>query len=336
MKIIKAVKTHIISGFLGAGKTTVLQHLLRQKPQHERWAVLMNEFGQIGVDQQLLPTEQGYIVKELLGGCLCCTSQLPMQLALSRLLQEQQPDRLFIEPTGLGHPQQLLDQLSELHWQSSLDLRGLIILVDGSRLHDRHWTEQNLYQQQLQAGQIVLISHQDLMQPADYQALALLKEQYIGQVEHWILLAHGEILLEQIDIKSRPIQRKLQPLFQIQQAQTQQTKNIMPEIEIKALPYHYTQHSEQYQIAGWKLPKQWYFNFYDLLDTLTDLQGWLRIKAIVHTDQGWQSFNFNPQHFNYQSHGENTDNRIEIISQVSLDWAAIEAAILACRKDLSP
>ncbi len=55
MKLIsrKAVPTHIISGFLGAGKTTLLQYLLTQKPEHETWAVLMNEFGQIGVDQQL-------------------------------------------------------------------------------------------------------------------------------------------------------------------------------------------------------------------------------------------------------------------------------------------
>ena len=119
MKLIsrKAVPTHIISGFLGAGKTTLLQYLLTQKPEHETWAVLMNEFGQIGVDQQLITQQQGYAVKELLGGCLCCSSQLPMQIALSRLLSETQPDRLFIEPTGLGHPAQLLEQLTEPHWQ---------------------------------------------------------------------------------------------------------------------------------------------------------------------------------------------------------------------------
>ncbi len=99
MKLIapKTVPTHIISGFLGAGKTTLLQHLLSQKPKDEVWAVLMNEFGQIGVDQQLLPQDEGYAVKELLGGCLCCSSQLPMHIALARLLSEQKPDRLFIE-----------------------------------------------------------------------------------------------------------------------------------------------------------------------------------------------------------------------------------------------
>lgn len=330
LKIIKAVKTHIISGFLGAGKTTLLQHLLMQKPEHERWAVLMNEFGQIGVDQQLLPNQDGYVVKELLGGCLCCTSQLPMQLALSRLIQEQQPDRLFIEPTGLGHPAQLLEQLTEPHWQSYLDLRALVMMVDGSRLHDKAWTEQNLYQEQLQAAQIVVISHLDLMQAQDHAALLELKEQYLGHVDTWILAEHGQLELSQIDLALHPIQRKLQPLLRLQQSS--QNKEIIT--EVKTLPYHYTQHSGQYQVAGWRLPKQWCFDFYALLDVLTDLQGWLRIKAIFNTDQGWHSFNFNPQRYNYQSQGENTDNRIEIISQATLDWAEIESALFACRKHI--
>lgn len=332
LKIIKAVKTHIISGFLGAGKTTLLQHLLMQKPEHECWAVLMNEFGQIGVDQQLLQNQEGYVVKELLGGCLCCTSQLPMQLALSRLIQEQQPDRLFIEPTGLGHPAQLLDQLTEPHWQSYLDLRALVMLVDGSRLHDQAWTQQNLYQEQLQAAQIVVISHQDLMQAQDHAALLELKEQYMGQVETWILTEHGQLELSQIDQALRPTRRKLHPLLGLQK-QSQETGG-GDETEIKTLPYHYTQQSGQYQVAGWRLPKQWCFDFYALLDVLTDLQGWLRIKAIFNTDQGWHNFNFNPQRFNYQSQGENTDNRIEIISQSTLDWAAIESALFACRNDI--
>lgn len=329
MKIIKAVKTHIISGFLGAGKTTLLQHLLMQKPKNERWAVLMNEFGQIGVDQQLLPNKNDYVIKELLGGCLCCTSQLPMQLALSRLIQEQQPDRLFIEPTGLGHPSQLLEQLSEPHWRTHLDLRALVILVDGSRLHDRAWTAQNLYQEQLQAAQIVVISHQDQMTTADKEALQQLKEQYLAKVEHWLLTKHGNLDLSQVDIALTPLQRQLQPLIHLQKP----TEQILESVEIKALPYHYTQHNGQYQIAGWRLPKHWCFEFYALLDTLTDLQGWLRIKAIFNTDQGWKSFNFNPKQFNYQSQTESLDNRIEIISQTALDWEKIETALLSARVD---
>lgn len=60
-------------------------------------------------------------------------------LLLARLLSEQKPDRLFIEPTGLGHPSQLFDQLTRPHWQNSLAMRALVTVVDGSRLHDTNW-----------------------------------------------------------------------------------------------------------------------------------------------------------------------------------------------------
>jgi G3E family GTPase len=213
----QAIPVHIISGFLGAGKTTLLKHLLQQKPEQEIWAVLMNEFGQIGVDQQLLPQDQGYAVKELLGGCLCCSSQLPMQIALSRLLSEVKPDRLFIEPTGLGHPGQLLEQLTEPHWQSHLNMQALVTVVDGSRLHDRDWTQQNLYADQLKAAHIVVISHTDLMTTADHAALTQLQTEYQPYAQQWLFTEHGQLDIELIKQDYRGSARQIQPLLKQQQ-----------------------------------------------------------------------------------------------------------------------
>ena len=332
MKILapKPVPTHIISGFLGAGKTTLLQHLLAQKPEHEVWAILMNEFGQIGVDQQLIAQQQGYAVKELLGGCLCCSSQLPMQIALSRLLSESKPDRLFIEPTGLGHPAQLLEQLTEPHWQSSLNMRALVIVVDGSRLHDREWVQQNLYTDQLKAAQIVVLSHVDCMNDADWQAYSALKQEYQTYVQYWIEAENGQVGLPQLDIVQQPVQRKIQPLLKLQKIQSNDEKRA----EIKQLPYHYVETTQGYTVAGWKLPKRWQFNFYNLLDLLCAQQDWVRIKGIFNTDQGWKSFNFNPQQFNYKSADESIDNRIEIITQSHKDWFAFETQLLACCRNI--
>lgn len=323
----KTVPTHIISGFLGAGKTTLLQHLLTQKPENETWAILMNEFGQIGVDQQLINQQQGYAVKELLGGCLCCSSQLPMQIALARLLTESKPDRLFIEPTGLGHPAQLLEQLTEPHWQSSLAMRALVIVVDGSRLHDEAWVKQNLYTDQLKAAQIVVLSHIDCMTAADRQAYMALKQEYEPYVQYWIEAENGQVDIQQLDIQQQALQRKIQPLLKIQQAQPMHA----PNAEIKQLPYHYIETAQGYTVAGWKLPKRWQFDFYDLLDVLCAQQDWVRIKGIFNTDQGWKSFNFNPKQFNYKSAEEGIDNRIEVITQSEQDWLAFETQLLACR-----
>ncbi|NAR70990.1 CobW family GTP-binding protein [Acinetobacter haemolyticus] len=333
MKIIarKAVPTHIISGFLGAGKTTLLQHLLTQKPKNEVWAILMNEFGQIGVDQQLITQQSGYAVKELLGGCLCCSSQLPMQIALSRLLSESKPDRLFIEPTGLGHPAQLLEQLTEPHWHSSLDMRALVVVVDGSRLHDKPWVQQHLYTDQLKAAQVVVISHKDSMNDDDQQAYIQLKQEYQTYVQSWIEAENGQVPLLQLDLPLVPVQRKIQPL--LRQQMTQQNESETQ--EIKQLPYHYVETAQGYTVAGWKLPKRWQFKFYDVLDLLCTQQDWIRIKAIFYTDQGWKSFNFNPEQFNYKSTEQSIDNRIEVIIQDSVqhDWLLFETQLLACRVD---
>ncbi|OTG65568.1 CobW family GTP-binding protein [Acinetobacter silvestris] len=333
MKLVhsKAVKTHIISGFLGAGKTTLLQKLLAQKPEGETWAVLMNEFGQIGIDQQLLPQGNGFEVKELLGGCLCCTSQLPMQIALSRLIQESKPDRLFIEPTGLGHPAQLLEQLTEPHWRNQIDMRALVTVVDGSRLHDTEWSSQNLYQDQLKAAQIVVVSHVNEMNNADENAFIQLQDEYLVYVSTWLKAEQGNILLACIDVPFVGVERKLQPLIQIQKKLS--TPEVLP--EIKQLPYHYVETAQGYSVVGWKFSKRWQFNFYDLLDLLCEQQNWLRIKGIFNTDQGWMTFNFNPEQLNYKSGAENIDNRIEIITQTQQDWENFEEQLLKCRIDPS-
>jgi len=325
----KLVKTHIISGFLGAGKTTLLQQLLQQKPETEVWAVLMNEFGQIGVDQQLLPHNSGYEVKELLGGCLCCAGQLPMQIALSRLIQDKQPDRLFIEPTGLGHPAQLLEQLTEPHWQAQINMRALVTVLDGSRLHDQKWISQDLYQEQLKAAQIVVISHANSMITSDYKVLDEFKNEYLADIQSWLLAEQGHLNLQQIDVAHQGTQRKIVPLLHLQKQ-----LNSSEEFPIiKQLPYHYVETTNGYTVVGWKFSKRWQFDFYNVLDVLCDQKDWLRIKGIFNTNQGWMTFNFNPENLNYKSSEEGLDNRIEVITQSNRDWNELESALLACRID---
>ncbi len=106
---ILGVPTNIITGFLGVGKTSAILNLMANKPENERWAVLVNEFGEIGVDGSLVQgqqsEEQQVFIREVPGGCMCCAAGLPMQIALNQLLNEAKPDRLLIEPTGTVVPE---------------------------------------------------------------------------------------------------------------------------------------------------------------------------------------------------------------------------------------
>src|SRR5690606_1860067 len=127
--------THLIAGPLGAGKTTLIRHLLAQKPAGERWAVLINEFGQIGLDAALLEQgADGIALAEVAGGCLCCVNGAPFQVGLGRLLRKARPDRLFIEPSGLGHPAQLLAQLRQSPWIGVLAVQPALLVLDAAAL----------------------------------------------------------------------------------------------------------------------------------------------------------------------------------------------------------
>ncbi|MFU9136483.1 CobW family GTP-binding protein [Erwinia tasmaniensis] len=84
-------RVNLITGFLGSGNPP-LQHLLSQKPATEKWAILVNESGEVGIDGALL-AESGAILKEIPGGCMCCVNGLPMQVGLNMLLKQAQPDR---------------------------------------------------------------------------------------------------------------------------------------------------------------------------------------------------------------------------------------------------
>ena len=114
MADLRHIPTNVITGFLGAGKSTVVLDLLKRKPADQSWAVLVNEFGEVGVDSNLISQSQGVEnihVREVPGGCMCCTAGLPMQMAMNMLLARAKPQRLLIEPTGLGHPSEVLATL---------------------------------------------------------------------------------------------------------------------------------------------------------------------------------------------------------------------------------
>ncbi|MDN3452570.1 MULTISPECIES: GTP-binding protein [unclassified Psychrobacter] len=176
--IFQNIPCTLVTGFLGAGKTTVINQLLATKPNDERWALLINEFGRIGIDGALLASSQdndleqkNIAIREVSGGCICCTSQLPLQIAISRLLSEHHPQRLIIEPTGLAHPRELILQLSASHWQTALKMNAVITVLSGVQWQQSKYRDHDGFQAHVRDADVLIINRYDQLNTSEKQSL---------------------------------------------------------------------------------------------------------------------------------------------------------------------
>ena len=176
--IFQNIPCTLVTGFLGAGKTTVINQLLATKPDDERWALLINEFGRIGIDGALLASSQdneleqkNIAIREVSGGCICCTSQLPLQIAISRLLSDHHPQRLLIEPTGLAHPRELILQLSAPHWQTALKMNAVITVLSGEQWQQIKYRDHDGFQAHVRDADVLIINRYVQLNTSEKQAL---------------------------------------------------------------------------------------------------------------------------------------------------------------------
>lgn len=218
--MVKRIPVTVITGFLGAGKTTVLRHLLIRGGQ--RLAVMVNEFGSVGLDGDLIrscgfcPEEDiaGRLV-ELNNGCLCCTVQDDFLPTMKTLLERSdQLDGIVVETSGLALPRPLLQALDWPAIRSRVHVNGVVTLVDGEALAagspvadadalERQRAEDpsldhltaidELFEDQLQAADLVLISRADCM---DASAIAEVQGRIKDKVRAGTALlpvSHGEV-----------------------------------------------------------------------------------------------------------------------------------------------
>lgn len=331
MNDIKKIPCNIITGFLGVGKTTAILHLLSQKPKDEKWAVLVNEFGEVGIDGALLSgSNDDVAIREIPGGCMCCVSGVPMQIGLTQLIRQAKPDRILIEPTGLGHPNEVIAVLQGETYADIVDLRAVITLIDPRKLSDSRYTQHKIFRDQIAVADVLVANKIDCCNAADIKEFdGLLVQQssrYSDKIQQgtldplWLDVEHEEVE----DNTGHHHHHKGAHSHQVDRLELQPGQEILKKVS--------SVQKGDFSTCGWILTPEKIFDYDKLFNWFCGLSV-TRAKAVLICDGsecGVFAFNSEDGVLSVMELDDCIDQRLEIINPEALDWGAVERGWLQC------
>ena len=263
---------HIVTGFLGVGKTTAIRHLVGLLPDQGPVAVVVNERGQVGLDGAVLAAEQpGLEIREVAGGCVCCTAGPALDQALAELMDRVKPIRIFLEPSGAARPGDVVELCRAHRVGPGLDLKPVIGLVDPMRFLQPRMMSLPVYRDQVEAADILAANRSDL---ADEAQLAAFREkaQALYPPKAMVLtVSQGRLPPEVLHMSREQARQKTRPVIPLLDG---------PDSADGAVHGGLSE-------AGWRWPPEARFRARALEKTLKGFSGVERAKGVFHTDQGW-------------------------------------------------
>ena len=350
----KKIPVNIIAGSLGAGKTTTINHLLTQRPKDERWAILVNEYGLVGIDAALIHKEDatensGVDIKEVAGGCICCSAGFMFEVSLVRMLQRH-PDRLLIEPTGLAALSGILDTLARPGICESVDIRSVICILDPARYEELILRKE--IQDQVEAADIILANRSDLATSEQLASFLTWGNHLFPPKRSIKKIIHGDIPLQLLDL----VVDRVSPISghghqhgtdhhhqhgtdhhheSIGHEDTRKEFDTEIYCESNNPIIHRIHRSEVASTLGWICWDGLVFDaerIFCWISGLAKIAGTLRVKAVFRTNEGWWGFNFVNEIEEVQPSGHRRDSRVEIIIEGGRfpDPETLEASLKKC------
>ena len=344
----QSVPTNLVTGFLGVGKTTAVIDLLKQKAPGSRWAVLVNEYGDVRIDGALIEGSgpEGVTVKEVGGGCVCCAAAPFLPVAIHFLLLEARPERLIIETTGLGHPARLLDSLLMIY-HGRLDVRATIGIVDPADFAKPEMKENAVFIDQIQMADVLVMNKMDTATPElvrDFQTWAN------GLFPPKLLIAgtiQGRLDPAWLDLSASDERLPLYP--QAHASHKDPTPGPSPKgrggerrrnspfllrvggwgvrFAREALPHPRESTSPA---CGWVFDPADTFDEDKLLALLANTKEVTRLKGVFHVADGeWVAVNQAGTAVSVSPTSYRRDSRLEVFAD-GLDWGAFEQQLVAC------
>jgi G3E family GTPase len=323
-----SVPTNLITGFLGVGKTTAVIDLLQRKAPGSRWAVLVNEYGAVSIDDALIEgnAPDGVTVKEVGGGCVCCASAPFLPVAIHFLLLEARPERLLIETTGLGHPARLLDSL-RLNYHGRLDVRATLGIVDPHDFAKSEMRDNPIFVDQIQMADVLVMNKLDLATPElvrDFQTWA--EVLYPPK----LLIAgttHGRIDPAWLDLCANDERLPIHPQSSSLEASGGRKPPVQAQQEGSGpcSPRRYLTPPA----CGWIFDAADVFDEGKLLALLVNTKEVTRVKGVFHLPDEWAAVNRAGSAVSVTPTTYRRDSRLEVFAD-GLDCDEFERALVAC------
>ena len=170
------LRINLLFGFLGSGKTTLLRRILGERAGERKMAVIVNEFGDVGVDGEVIAGSNVNLV-ELTSGCLCCTLRGSLMSAVEELREKAAVEQIVVEATGVASPGDMLEDLNESRIARELDVGPLVTVVDAPKFTRLRQMLGEFYEEQVENADVLVLNKIDLATPGELdEAKAAVRE----------------------------------------------------------------------------------------------------------------------------------------------------------------
>ena len=170
------LRINLLFGFLGSGKTTLLRRILGERAGERKMAVIVNEFGDVGVDGEVIAGSNVNLV-ELTSGCLCCTLRGSLMSAVEELRERAAVEQIVVEATGVASPGDMLEDLNDSRIAHELDVGPLVTVVDAPKFTRLKQMLGEFYEEQVENADVLVLNKIDLATPGELdEAKAVVRE----------------------------------------------------------------------------------------------------------------------------------------------------------------
>jgi len=298
-------------GFLGAGKSTAVTQLLSMKPADEKWLVLVNEFGKVAVDQLLIQGECNTLIKEVGGGCICCSANMLLKTTLVTNIRAFRPDRVIIEPTGLAHPRKIMDMLIN-DFNGILDILSVATIIDPAQFSNEKYQNHQSYQDQLAIADVLICNKLDIAE-----------KDHVSHVNSWCEEQNKpmhKVSYGQIDLSWLKEPHISCDIPKSKAHEHSHSTKLPQEIEAQhGAPNIYEGAGLGYYSFGVTFAESERFDINKITAFIDNLDQMLRIKGVIQTENGPYSINILDDAPCSLSMVKSRKNRLEFISETKVD-----------------